>query len=193
MSVRLVEGDIFKSNADALVNPVNCRGVMGKGLAKEFKKRFPETFPVYREACRSGKLVPGTLQFVRLTVKPDLFGWNKPVIIHFPTKDHWKDPSRLEWIEKGLAFLKEHYREWNLTSVALPQLGTGLGGLKWEEVKPLIDKYLSSEPLLVEVYANALGEAGENAARPSRQRVRKKLPNLASVRRKAIPRRRSTV
>jgi O-acetyl-ADP-ribose deacetylase (regulator of RNase III) len=136
--------DIFGSTADALVNPVNCRGVMGKGLALQFKTRFPECFGPYKEACDAGLLRPGILVRVPSTYGPD--------IIMFPTKDHWREPSRLEWIEQGLAYLKAHYSEWGIRSLAMPKIGCGLGGLDWRDVRPLIEKYLADEPLQVEVY-----------------------------------------
>lgn len=146
--------DIFASRADALINPVNSKGVMGKGLALEFKKRFPEYVPPYKAAVASGKFIPGVLLYVHLEIQPDLFGLKRPGVILFPTKDHWKDPSRLEWIANGLDFLRAHYQAWGLKSAALPQLGCGLGGLNWADVQPLFDEYLGAEPLEAEVYLN---------------------------------------
>ena len=148
----LENSDLFLSKADALVNPVNCRGVMGKGIALEFKQRFPECVPPYKSAVASGNLVPGTLVYVRLIMHPDLFFTNRPAVILFPTKDHWRDKSRIEWIDRGLRFLRDHFRQWQINSLALPQIGCGLGGLSWPDVKQLIERYLSSEPLDVEVY-----------------------------------------
>lgn len=152
MITYITNGDIFKSHADALVNPVNCKGIMGKGIALEFKKRFPEIMPIYKEACDKGKLSPGTLLFVRCVVQPDLFDEIKPGVILFPTKIHWRDKSKIEWIEKGLIFLKGHYKEWGLYFIAMPQIGCGLGGLPWEKVKNCIEKHFLDEPLKVEVY-----------------------------------------
>lgn len=149
--IRYIEGNIFRSRADALVNPVNCDGFMGKGLALDFKKRFPEYFPPYKLVCDAKKLRPGKPFCVRLIMQPILLGL-RPAVIMFPTKDHWKDASRLEWIDEGLAYLKSHYEEWQLKSIAMPQLGCGLGGLKWEDVRPLIEKYFQDELVHVEVY-----------------------------------------
>lgn len=152
--------DIFSSQADALINPVNCRGKMGKGIALEFKKRFPELQLPYEKACDERKLVPGKLIFVRVTVQPTLFE-NRPAVIMFPTKEHWKGKSKLEWIDKGLAFLKNHYREWGIKSIAMPAIGCGFGGLKWAQVQPLIEKYLGETDLDVEVYLSAVREYEE--------------------------------
>lgn len=145
-------GNLFESRADALINPVNCRGVMGKGIALEFKKRFPEYFRVYRTVCHDNKLHPGLLLFVQLNVLPDSFFHRYPGVIMFPTKDHWKDKSKIEWIEKGLQFLNINYEGWGLHSVAMPQIGCGLGGLSWQDVKPLIDEYFINEDIRVEVH-----------------------------------------
>ncbi len=151
--------DIFRSTADALVNPVNCRGVMGKGIALEFKKRFPEIMPIYKEACKKKKLVPGKLMFIRiiaeLTANEDLFEEGlakRPAIILFPTKDHWRDKSKIEWIEAGLIELKKNYKEWGLNSISMPKIGCGLGGLAWEDVKVLIENHFSYEPVEIHVY-----------------------------------------
>lgn len=162
----LENSDLFLSKADALVNPVNCRGVMGKGIALEFKHRFPECVQPYKTAVASRNLVPGTLLYVRLIVQPDLFSTKKPAVILFATKDHWRDKSRIEWIERGLIFLRDHYREWQINSIALPQVGCGLGGLPWTDVKQLIERYLSSEPVDVEVYVReTVSDKSRNAKR----------------------------
>lgn len=155
---------LFHSRTDALVNPVNCKGIMGKGIALEFKKRFPECLTPYKQACNGGKLVPGKLLFVRLIIKPDLFGKKRPGVILFPTKDNWRDKSRLDWIEQGLAYLKNIYHEWDLKSIAMPQIGCGLGGLKWEQVKPIIERYFSDEPVVIEVYLSATKNYNEKSA-----------------------------
>ncbi len=149
------DADIFLSQTDALVNPVNCKGFMGKGIALEFKKRFPECVQPYKTAVSTGKLVPGTLLYVHVSVQPDFFGIRKPGVILFPTKDHWKGKARLEWIEQGLTFLQNHYKSWGLSSIAMPQLGCGLGGLDWGDVQPVIERFLSSEAMRVEVYLRA--------------------------------------
>lgn len=148
MIIYIENGDLFESTADALVNPVNCKGVMGKGIALEFKKKFPEIFPSYEEKCKQGKLLPGIL--IPLKIQSDLFTQKR--IILFPTKIHWRGKSKIEWIEQGLIYLKKHYNKWGLNSIAMPQIGCGLGGLPWEQVKNCIEKYFQNEPLLIELY-----------------------------------------
>lgn len=152
----IVDVNLFDSKADALVNPVNCKGTMGKGIAKEFKKRFPECFIPYKQACDNRKLVPGILMFVKLTVQPDLFEQKRHGIILFPTKDDWRGTSQIEWIEQGLSYLKNHYCQWNLKSIAMPTIGCGLGGLNWEQVKPIIEHYFMEEPVEIEIYLTAI-------------------------------------
>jgi O-acetyl-ADP-ribose deacetylase (regulator of RNase III) len=127
--VRETIGDIFASDAEALVNPVNCVGVMGKGLALAFKKRFPRNFESYADACRVGMLRPGKVYVVPLWAKA-----RPRYIINFPTKRHWREPSRSEDIAAGLADLVAVIREHDIRSVAIPALGCGLGGLSWQDV-----------------------------------------------------------
>lgn len=141
--IEFVKGDLFKSKADALVNPVNCEGVMGKGLAKEFRLRWPEMFLDYQERCARRELLPGS------TV---LFSKTFPNIILFATKGAWRNPSKYEYIETGLENLKEGLRIWNLKRIAMPAVGCGLGGLKWPQVKGLIWGHLQDLMVTVEVY-----------------------------------------
>lgn len=143
-------GNVFNSKADALVNPVNCVGVMNDGLAREFRQRYPECLDQYKEACATKLLKPGILILCTRQETPS--------IIMFPTKNHWRGKSRLEWINQGLAYLQNHYFEWKLMSIAMPQIGYGLGGLMWQDVSPLIEKYFADEDLDIEVY---IGEASQ--------------------------------
>lgn len=138
-------GDLFESHAKALVNTVNCVGVMGKGIAQEFKKRFPAMFEDYRDRCARKQ--------VRLGEPYPYRDDSGLAIINFPTKGHWRSPSRLTDIERGLDHLIAHASSWNLTSIALPPLGCGNGGLEWSEVGPLLYRKLHAAPLDVEVYA----------------------------------------
>lgn len=141
--IRFAAGDIFAQPAVALVNPVNCVGVMGRGLALQFKRCFPDSFEPYRQACRDRILRPGRV-FVWPTHRPAP-RW----ILHFPTKRHWRDPSRLEDIDEGLRDLARAIRRHRMPSVAVPPLGCGLGGLDWTRVRPLLEAHLAGLPCAV--------------------------------------------
>lgn len=143
-------GSIFESDEEALVNPVNCVGVMGAGLALEFKRRFKENFSLYRDACQRGNVEVG-----RMFVTHDPYtGPTTPrLIINFPTKIHWKAPSQLEWIERGLIDLRSCILDYRIKSIAIPALGAGHGNLYWPDVKALISSTLSTlEKIEINVY-----------------------------------------
>lgn len=130
-------GDLFQEDVEALVNSVNCVGVMGRGIALQFKKAFPENFRAYAQACKKGEVQPGRM-FVH-----DLGHMTSPrYIINFPTKRHWRAKSRIEDIEAGLDALAVVIQELNIRSIAIPPLGTNLGGLNWREVAPRIKEAL---------------------------------------------------
>ena len=133
-------GDIFLSECEVLVNPVNCVGVMGKGLALQFKEKHPQMFEDYREICKSGLLSPGLLWL-----------WKKRVLC-FPTKLNWRDPSKEEYVLLGLEKFKTTYKEKGLTSVAFPLLGAGLGGLNREWVIQKIKETLENLEGTYELY-----------------------------------------
>jgi O-acetyl-ADP-ribose deacetylase (regulator of RNase III) len=136
--IESVSGNIFDSNADAIVNAVNCVGVMGKGLALQFKKRFPDNFKIYKESCAHQELRPGNvLVYDRGELEKPRF------IINFPTKDHWKQPSEIGYIDSGLESLAGAIQKHDISSIAIPALGCGLGGLQWAEVRPRIVEALS--------------------------------------------------
>lgn len=139
-----VSGSIFESEAVALVNPVNTVGVSGKGLALQFKQKFPRAFDQYSSACFIGAVRPGLVLAVR-------YPKSNKYIIHFPTKRHWRSPSRIEDIESGLVGLIDVLREEGIQSVAIPALGCGLGGLNWKAVKQLIENAFHRYPT-IEVY-----------------------------------------
>jgi O-acetyl-ADP-ribose deacetylase (regulator of RNase III) len=141
--VRYQMGDIFITSAQVIVNPVNCKGVMGKGLALAFKQRYPAMFAVYQQECRIGKLRIG---------QPTLYRESTPWILNFPTKDHWRDASKLEYLEQGLQYFVDHYREMGIQSIAFPKLGAGLGKLSWDEVGPLMVTYLGLVDCEVVIY-----------------------------------------
>lgn len=147
MPVKEVEGDLLAVEADALVNTVNCVGVMGKGVALQFKRRFPDMFRAYKHACDRGEVRLG-----RMWVWETGLLEGPRYIINFPTKDHWKGRSRLEWIRDGLVDLRRVIAGLELESVALPPLGAGNGGLDWADVEPLIQDALAELPTAVSVF-----------------------------------------
>lgn len=134
-------GDILREDVEALVNPVNCVGVMGKGLAAQFKRAFPENFCAYAAACEAGEVRPG-----RMLVFETGSAGSPRFIVNFPTKRHWKDRSRLADIEAGLAALRTEVERRCIRSVAVPALGAGLGGLPWGHVRERIGVALRDLP-----------------------------------------------
>jgi O-acetyl-ADP-ribose deacetylase (regulator of RNase III) len=131
--IEFTTGDILQADAEALVNTVNCVGVMGRGIALQFKNRFPENFKAYAAACASEGVQPG-----RMFVHETRGLTNPRFVINFPTKRHWKGKSRIEDVESGLKALVDEIRERDIRSIAIPPLGAGLGGLNWADVRPLI-------------------------------------------------------
>jgi len=130
-------GDILQADAEAVVNTVNCVGIMGRGIALQFKNTYPENFTAYEAACERGEVQPGRM-FVFETRQMT----NPKYIINFPTKRHWRGKSRMEDIEAGLRALADEIRKRCIHSIALPPLGSGLGGLDWREVRPRIEAAL---------------------------------------------------
>jgi O-acetyl-ADP-ribose deacetylase (regulator of RNase III) len=134
-------GDILTADVEAFVNTVNCVGIMGRGVALQFKNQFPENFKVYKAACARNEIQPGTMfVFETRTLT------NPKFIINFPTKRHWRGKSRMEDIESGLKALGEVIRARRIRSIAIPPLGSGLGGLDWAEVRPRIVAALHNFP-----------------------------------------------
>ena len=133
--LKLIQGDILKADAEALVNTVNCVGVMGRGIALQFRKAFPENFKLYKSVCDAEQLKPGQVLVC------DLNRFENPrYIINFPTKKHWKGGSKIEYIESGLKALVDEIKKRGIQSIAIPPLGCGLGGLDWQQVRPIIEK-----------------------------------------------------
>lgn len=128
---------MLEADAEALVNTVNTVGVMGKGIALQFKERFPINFKIYANACKKGEMQVGKM----LVVKENILNGEKH-IINFPTKIEWFKKSQYSYIEDGLKDLAKVIEEYNIKSIAIPPIGCGNGGLKWEKVKPMLDKYL---------------------------------------------------
>jgi O-acetyl-ADP-ribose deacetylase (regulator of RNase III) len=142
--IEYVDGDIFDAPPEAWITiPVNTVGVLGKGLAKQFAERYPDEADAYRDECRAGRLPVGTVMWCLA---------HDRIILWFPTKQHWRDPSRLEWIEAGLVSLASFIREDPIEAIAIPMLGCGLGGLDWADVRPLIERYLGPIEARVLVY-----------------------------------------
>lgn len=144
MSYVEIKGNLFNSKAMAIVNTVNCVGAMGKGIALDFKLRYPEMFKEYQRICFQHLLNPGQI----LPYKK-----SNPIILNFAIKDDWKDPSKVEWIEETLQKFVNNYKSLNITSVAFPWMGAMNGGLPLETIKGLTRKYLRDlEDIDVEVY-----------------------------------------
>jgi len=144
-NVTVVVGDLFESKAQTWVNTVNTVGVMGKGIALGFRKRFPEMFEDYRRRCDRGEVALGRPY---LYERPEL-----PWILNFPTKDHWRSPARLDAIEQGLGHLLVNYRHWGVESLAVPPLGCGEGQLEWAVVGPTLFRWLERLEVPVELFA----------------------------------------
>lgn len=141
---------LFETDTEALVNAVNCVGVMGKGIALQFKRKFSdEYFKAYKNACQNRELVIGKVQVFELKntlAEARVFASVPRFIINFPTKNHWRERSRIEYIESGLESLTEAVERYEIKSIAMPALGCGLGGLVLEDVKPLIERAFGRMP-----------------------------------------------
>lgn len=138
-------GNIFNSDCEFLINPVNCVGVMGKGLALQFKNIFPNNFLKYKQHCLEGNLSVGKLLIT---------SENNKKIINFPTKEHWKNPSKLEYIILGLEKIEIAINRFNIQSIAFPKIGAGLGRLEWDLVHEEIKKFHKriNPDIVIEIY-----------------------------------------
>lgn len=160
--IRFTTGDILQAGTEALVNTVNSVGVMGRGIALQFKQAFPANFKAYATACKRGEVEPGRM-FVYETGELTLPRY----IINFPTKRHWRGKSRIEDIESGLAALVNEVRQRGIRSIAIPPLGSGLGGLSWAEVRPLIVKAFEQVPDVDVVVFEPRSPAADEGVNPS--------------------------
>jgi O-acetyl-ADP-ribose deacetylase (regulator of RNase III) len=161
-TIREIRGNLFDSTCQTLVNTVNCVGVMGRGIAFEFRHRYPDMFAAYERLCAERRLQPGLLQL-----------WTKeqPWVLNFPTKNDWKRPSKLAFIEAGLRKFASTYADRGVTSIAFPRLGTANGGLSWFDVQPMMQRFLEPLPgLEVEIYEFDAG-AGDRLFARLRARV----------------------
>lgn len=166
--IKFTQGDLFRSDVEAIVNTVNCVGIMGRGIALQFKKAYPANFAAYAEACNNKEVQPGKM-FVFNTQQLT----NPHFIINFPTKRHWKGASRIEDIESGLNALVTTIQENHIKSIAIPPLGAGLGGLEWALVREKIEQYLSRlNGVHILVYEPQGTEETDKAVR------NKKVPNM---------------
>lgn len=166
--LELTKGNILEADTEALVNTVNTEGVMGKGIALQFKKKFPKMYDDYRAACEAGEIVPGRMHVFEQTEM-----LNPRYIINFPTKRHWRSRARMEDIKTGLIALKQEIENRGIRSVAVPPLGCGNGGLDWRNVRPTIERGLSElRDVRVLLYPPAgAPEAAEMAHWPERPRM----------------------
>lgn len=168
--MKLSQGNLLESQAEALVNTVNTVGVMGKGIALMFKEKFPLNYKLYKQACSQKAVQVGQ---VFVTRNPEFS--NPKWIINFPTKEHWRGKTKLAWIESGMDDLVRVVRELEITSIAIPPLGCGNGGLDWDQVRPIIlSKLQSIGAVDIEVfeptrrYANVSKRSGVEELTPSR-------------------------
>ena len=147
MPVILSSGNLFDAGTEALCCTVNCVGVMGRGIALEFKHRYPEMFKEYANLCKRGFIQVGKV-WIWWNPEPG----NPRYIINFPTKEHWRNPSKLEWISAGLADLNNRVMMIGIESIAIPALGCANGGLRFEDVRPLIEEKLNDLEIPVLLY-----------------------------------------
>jgi len=162
------KGNIFDAKVEALVNTVNTVGVMGKGIALQFKFAFPECYRAYKEAASRDEIVTGKVQIVPVN---DINGVK--YIINFPTKAHWRHPSKIQWIKDGLIDLKKQVQEFGINSIAIPPLGCGNGGLNWDKVRPLIDSLLADLNIDIIVYepSDAIKQALMKTEKPTASKL----------------------
>lgn len=139
--IESIQGNLLQAKVVALVNTVNTKGVMGKGIALQFKHAFPNNYKAYVEACKEGQVQIGQMFIFDL----GLLSMSR-YIVNFPTKKHWRNPSKLEYIKSGLADLLEQIKTLGIESIAIPPLGAGNGGLPWAEVRPLIVEAFAALP-----------------------------------------------
>jgi len=170
--VEYTQGNLLKADAEALVNTVNCVGVMGKGIALQFKQAYPEMAKAYADACKREEVQPG-----RMHVWDSQLLRGPRYIINFPTKRHWRGKSRMEDIDAGLVALVETIRKHQIESVAVPPLGCGFGGLSWGEVKPRIERAFAELPDV-----RVLVFEPKGAPETDKRVIRTKRPNLTPAR-----------
>ncbi|MCD6501029.1 DUF4433 domain-containing protein, partial [bacterium] len=170
-TLSIVEGDMFFSRLHTLTISVNCKGIMGKGLASTAKYRFPDVYVYYQDLCRNRKLRMGKPYLYKPETSFDYLLADEPSTLKkanaetwfllFPTKDHWREQSNIQGIEKGLQWVQNNYRAQGIKSLAMPALGCGLGRLNWQDVGPLMCNYLSKLEIPVQIYLPVAGKIPE--------------------------------
>jgi O-acetyl-ADP-ribose deacetylase (regulator of RNase III) len=166
--IKFLQGDILQANAQALVNTVNCVGFMGRGIALQFRRAYPENFKVYERACKHGELEPGQ---ILVYTTGQLTG--PKYVVNFPTKRHWRGKSRVEDIDAGLVALVDDVRRLGIRSIAIPPLGCGLGGLDWADVRPRIERaFAAFDDVEVLIYEPA------GAPKPEERAVSRDVPKM---------------
>ena len=143
--ITILQGDLFKSETQTIVNTINCVGAMGKGIALEYKKRYPDMYLAYRDLCFNKQISIGKLWIYKTEDK-----W----ILNFPTKDHWRNPSEISYLEKGLTKFIETYKQKCILSIAFPILGAGNGGINQDVSLEIMIKYLSQCDIPIYIYKN---------------------------------------
>jgi O-acetyl-ADP-ribose deacetylase (regulator of RNase III) len=146
MSLTVIKGNIFNTKCQTVVNTVNCVGVMGKGIALVYKLRYPKMFDIYKKHCDNKLIQTGKLWLYKEGDKSD------PWVLNFPTKNHWKFPSKMEYLESGLKKFLDTYKEQEITSIAFPLLGAHNGGLDRDEVLIMMRSYLEKCDIPIEIY-----------------------------------------
>lgn len=150
--IEYTDTTVFNVGAQTIVNTVNCVGVMGAGIALEFRLRFPEMYLDYVHRCERNEVKVG---------RPYLYtDYGRPWILNFPTKIHWKYPSKLEWIEQGLDYFVRNYENGGILFIAFPKLGSDKGKLDWNKVQPSMERYLGSIPIKVHICLDQEGASG---------------------------------
>jgi O-acetyl-ADP-ribose deacetylase (regulator of RNase III) len=166
-NVVFLEGDLFKSGQQTIVNPINCRGKMGRGLALTYKKKFPAMNGDYEQRCSRNEVKVG---------EPYLWKESAALwILNFPTKDDWRHPSDISYIRSGLEYLASHATEWGIESLAIPALGCGLGELGWDKVRPLILEYMAPLGIPVKVYEPQIAPKQKKSTMVSNDPIKKRL------------------
>lgn len=171
--IEFKRGNILTTDVEALVNTVNCVGIMGRGIALQFRNAYPDNFKAYEAACRRHEVQPG-----QMFVYPTGQLTNPRYVINFPTKRHWRGKSRLEDVDSGLVALVREVRDRGIHSIAVPPLGCGLGGLAWREVRPLIERAFAALP---DVQVVVFEPTGEPIATTRPKDVPKMTPGRAAL------------